>query len=82
MITKQYLGWPVIIGAMTVVLMGCDQKQEPIKATDAPALQPVQVKKGYKSEDDLYIERLNQDVKLENPDALLDEVNQEAKTAQ
>lgn len=82
MITKQYLGWPVIIGAMTVVLMGCDQKQEPIKATDAPALQPVQVKEGHKSEHDLYIERLNQDVKLENPDALLDEVNQEAKTAQ
>ena len=86
MISKQNLGWPVIIGTMTIVLMGCDQKQQPIQTTDS-AVQQAQASDNYqndnhKSANDLYIERLNKDVKLENPDALLDEVNQDAKTAQ
>ncbi|ONG38713.1 hypothetical protein BKE30_11120 [Alkanindiges hydrocarboniclasticus] len=84
MISKQILGQAVLLGTMAMVLMGCDKKQEPIKATDAPAVQQAHSDSddAHKSENDLYIERLNKDVKVENPDALLDEVNQEAKTTQ
>ncbi|RYY77746.1 MAG: hypothetical protein EOO69_13465 [Moraxellaceae bacterium] len=78
MISKQILGQAALIGTMTMVLMGCDKKQEPIKADEPAAVQSTQ-DAAHKSENDLYIERLNKDVKVENPDALLDEVNQETK---
>lgn len=78
MISKQTLGQAALIGMMTMVLMGCDKKQEPIKADKAAAVPSTQ-DAAHKSENDLYIERLNKDVKVENPDALLDEVNQETK---
>ena len=80
MISKQILGQGLLVGTMVMALTGCDKKQEPVKATDAPAVQQTQASNKHKSENDLYIERLNKDVKVENPDALLDEVNQEAKT--
>lgn len=81
MINRQILGQSLVTGVLVMTLMGCDKKQEPIKATDAPAVQQEQTTQTHKSENDLYIERLNKDVKVENPDALLDEVNREAKSA-
>jgi hypothetical protein len=81
MISKQILGQAALVCTMAVVLMGCN-RQEPVKATDAAAIQQADPSNEHKSENDLYIERLNEDVKLENPDALLDEVNQETRSTQ
>ena len=80
MISKQILGQGLLVSTMIMALTGCDKKQEPVKATGALAVQQAEASNKHKSENDLYIERLNKDVKVENPDALLDEVNQEAKT--
>lgn len=62
-------------------LTACGKKKEEAAAT-APAdaaTQPAAAPNGTKSENDLYIERLNKDVKVENPDALLDEVNKDTQ---
>lgn len=81
MISKCALGY-VLLVAVGTGLTGCDNKQEPIKATEASATQQGATARpptdsAHKSENDLYIERLNKDVKVSNPDALLDEVNQQ-----
>jgi hypothetical protein len=80
MISKCALGY-VLLLAVGLGLVGCDDKQEPIKATEAPAIQQGATANttdsAHKTENDLYIERLNKDVKVSNPDALLDEVNQQ-----
>lgn len=79
MISKCALGYVLVVA---LGLAGCDNKQEPIKATEEPTIQQgatarTTADSAHKSENDLYIERLNKDVKVSNPDALLDEVNQQ-----
>lgn len=63
-------------------LTACGKKKEeaaPAEATAATEQSAAAPANGNKSENDLYIERLNKDVKVENPDALLDEVNKDSQ---
>lgn len=80
MISKTLLGQFMCAGLVSLALMGCNKKPEPIKTTDADTIQATQsADTSTKSENDLYIERLNKDVKIENPDALLDAVNTDTR---
>lgn len=67
----------LILSNVTVLMAACDKKPDPIKTDNAEKVQAAQVT-STKSDNDVYIEKLNQDVKVANPDALLDEVNKEA----
>lgn len=62
---------------LTLGLSGCDKKESPVQTDEAAATSADSTKT--KTENDIYIENLNKDVKVDNPDALLDEVNQETK---
>lgn len=68
--------------ALAFGLTACGKKKEETAAApaEAAATQQAAAPAGAtKSENDLYIERLNKDVKVENPDALLDEVNKDSQ---
>jgi hypothetical protein len=58
---------------VTLGLGGCDKQKSPVQTETEGEVSS----SGTKTENDLYIEKLNQDVKVENPDALLDEVNKD-----
>lgn len=78
MIITTGMGQIVCAGMLVLSLAGCNKKPEPIKTTNSENIQANQTaSKGPKTENDLYIERLNLDVTIENPDALLDAVNNE-----
>ncbi|XID75188.1 hypothetical protein ACF3NA_01080 [Alkanindiges sp. WGS2144] len=75
MITKQLLG--AVLGiTLSLSLAGCNKTPETSHPANAGAIEVAQ-DTNHKSENDLYIERLNQDVTVENPDALLDSINSE-----
>ncbi len=75
MISKKLMGQMIGAGVVVLALAGCDKKPEPMKTTSTETIQATQaVDSGPKTENDLYIERLNTDVTIENPDALLDAV--------
>lgn len=76
MISTTGIGQIASAGMMVLALAGCNKKPEPIKTTGSETIQASQINaKASKTESDLYLERLNQDVTIENPDALLDAVN-------
>lgn len=76
MIITTGMGQIFCAGMLVLALSGCNKKPEPVKTAKAENIQASQAAdKGPKTENDLYIERLNQDVTIENPDALLDAVN-------
>lgn len=76
MISTIGVGQIICAGMLVLALAGCNKKPEPVKTAASENIQASQTAdKGPKTENDLYIERLNQDVKIENPDALLDAVN-------
>jgi hypothetical protein len=54
---------------VTLALVGCDQK--PAEAEQAAAVAPKHV-----SENDLYLQRMQQDVKIDDPDSLIEDVNE------
>ncbi len=61
-------------------LSACNKKKDEAAApVETAASATAAPENGVKSENDLYIERLNKDVKVENPDALLDEVNKDTQ---
>lgn len=75
MISKTLIGQVVGASVVLLALAGCDKKSDPVKTIQSEAIEATQAAdSGPKTENDLYIERLNTDVKIENPDALLDAV--------
>ena len=82
MVTKRVLSSTVLCTLLALGLSACDKKKSPIadegsSATTAASKEATAA--GTKTENDLYIERLNKDVKVDNPDALLDEVNKDTQ---
>lgn len=86
MVTKRVLGSTVLCTLLALGLSACDKKKSPIADEGSSATTAVATKEataagtGTKTENDLYIERLNKDVKVDNPDALLDEVNKDTQS--
>ena len=76
MSVKQKIGQAACLGLMVLAVVGCNKKPEPIKTDNSSSIQAKPTdSNGVKTENDLYLERLNKDVTIENPDALLDAVN-------
>lgn len=79
MVIKHKMGQAACLGLMVLAIAGCNKKPEPVKTSNSETIQATQVAgSGSKTENDLYLERLNKDVTIENPDALLDAVNTES----
>lgn len=74
MMNKYTIALVSAVMLVSVGLAGCDKKKSPIE-TDDPT-----TSSATKTENDLYIEKLNKDVKVEDPDALLDEVNKDTSS--
>lgn len=83
MINQRIVGSTILSLVLVLGLAACSKKKEestePVTAEAATEQQAGATANGVKSENDLYIERLNKDVKVENPDALLDEVNKDTQ---
>jgi uncharacterized lipoprotein YbaY len=83
MVNQRIVGSTVLSLVLALGLSACGKKKEepaaPAQADATTEQQAAASANGSKSENDLYIERLNKDVKVENPDALLDEVNKDTQ---
>jgi hypothetical protein len=83
MVNQRIVGSTVLSLVLAFGLSACGKKKEepaaPAQAEVTTEQQAAASANGSKSENDLYIERLNKDVKVENPDALLDEVNKDTQ---
>ncbi len=65
-----------IISGSTLLAVACSKPEQPTDAAVATS------NTGYISENEQFVEQLNNEVKLDDPDALLAELNQPEKTSQ
>ena len=66
----------IIIVSMGLVLTACKKNNSPVKAQDTSASSTTG-----QTKESRYINNLNKDTRIKNPDALLDEVNQQSNHA-